>query len=1394
MKKKIFAISAALFCVLAVCAICIIAASSSEPAPTTDIVAHNLSLEESIYIIYYVDFQNVPEGAEKGVLIWTSAQDEYSYGGENAKITNVRNISSGYTTYAFTGVAAKMMSQDIYAKSFVKVGDDITYGPLDKYSVLQYCYNKRNSTTTVQGGTRTLGELVVDILEYGAAAQEYFGYNLDRMANADYYQIRTVGGALPDGTTSGLYKSGEQVTLTANSDDANCWEKSSGAKVGVNKTLTVTVTGDETYTAFHVDNDEPIIIVWDGTTAPSFAGGSGTENDPYLIATPEQFAYFAERNNTVKPTGEYYKLTANLYFNLGDASEWGENFDGNETTDIVVGPLWSSTDHGSSANPFAGTFDGDGYAISGFCVKKNARCSSVFGSTAKGDTATIKNLVITNSYFEGTGTMGALIGSTSGGTTNVSNIFVTDSVYIASSGNYTGGIVGHNGNNGYGAPSLNMENCVNGATVSVSGHDCVGGILGNANANTVHITNCLNYGSIAGNNFVSGIMGLGNSKNATVSYSVNIGAISGSSPRQITTSSNNTSNKPTISNCFAVNSNFGDSNVNVSNCTAITKDAFLKEGFLETTGAVLSDWTELAYSQTGASGIETIKEICVPTSLLNTIKGEFPETSCYNVSIYNPESIPNWVLENYSQGILTINTVAQYKEFASLYNEHIFDDEDFSITTVALGADLTFNTGNSSDWSSSAPANDMTNYIIGDSSNPFNGTFDGNGHTISGFYAKKTGELGVGLFGGASSATIRNLTLQNSYFEAAGNVSAVLAEVVSGTTRINTVYVKDSVEVVSKGDNAGGMVASVDSVIYVENCINAATICGSGCNFGGIVGNGNKKTVNIAHCLNIGSISTTSSATQVYASGIMGKNDGTSNITDTLNTGDVSAKNMTSVGGIFGAGDGGTSSITNVYSVGINVYGRSGSTATWTYKNAETIEDESLIIGMNAYNNMLLDFDSYWTIVEDDIPTLISFADTVIDTPDRDIYAESEPYILDWDEIPTFSYGTLKNEYKVGEAKYDIDSFARRYTGTTHENFASYLAYLAANGYTCHATNDINGECCQATYYNDDYTVNVAYYDLTGEIFITAEQRGTLSELQIAPKYQTVSYETKYISPRLAQFGECDIFTLANGHFIIIDSAQPSNAELLIETLENYADGETPVVDAWFFTHAHVDHIGACMEIGSDPDLVERVIVNGFYYTWPIDAGFRKDSDYVDFMESIAKFYPDLDNYRDENGDVTPRYKLHAGMAFYIQEITVDILMTQDQVMPNEYTGGFNDSSTAFKLTIHSKHGSETTFLILGDAHNGVCNKLMGKYSYDVLHTNFFMSLHHGGNNCESFFKFIAPDYLIYTSGSKATSSGYAWLNANCLGYVTNGIEITVRDDYDYDFTKINSNATIHIN
>ena len=247
MKKRIALLILAMVCLFGIC----IVAASADGEPTSTIAGHNLALEDCVNILYYVSFENVPAEAETGVLVWTSAQDAYTYGKEEAKLS----ANGTYLTYDkfFYGVPAKMMSQDIYAVSYIKVGNEITYSALDKYSVLQYAYNKKGSTSVLSGGSATLGELLVDLLDYGARAQKYFGYNTDRLANATYYQITIEGGTLPDGTTKGLYKAGESVSLTPTTEDFDHWENAANETVE----NTITVTKVETYTAI-APEPEPV--------------------------------------------------------------------------------------------------------------------------------------------------------------------------------------------------------------------------------------------------------------------------------------------------------------------------------------------------------------------------------------------------------------------------------------------------------------------------------------------------------------------------------------------------------------------------------------------------------------------------------------------------------------------------------------------------------------------------------------------------------------------------------------------------------------------------------------------------------------------------------------------------------------------------------------------------------------------------------------------------------------------------------------------------------------------------------------------------------------------------------------------------------------------------------
>lgn len=149
--------------------------------PSTTIAGHNLSLEDRINIVYYVTSQDVPTDAEEGILIWVDEPELYAYGTEDYKITTFSK-SGQYKLFFFNGLAAKQMTVEVKAMSYIKAGDDLYCSEVDSYSIAEYCNKKLNSTTTGADGVTTLGSVVKTILKYGAASQKYLGYNLDNLA------------------------------------------------------------------------------------------------------------------------------------------------------------------------------------------------------------------------------------------------------------------------------------------------------------------------------------------------------------------------------------------------------------------------------------------------------------------------------------------------------------------------------------------------------------------------------------------------------------------------------------------------------------------------------------------------------------------------------------------------------------------------------------------------------------------------------------------------------------------------------------------------------------------------------------------------------------------------------------------------------------------------------------------------------------------------------------------------------------------------------------------------------------------------------------------------------------------------------------------------------------
>ncbi len=102
---------------------------------------------------------------------------------------------------------------------------------------------------------------------------------------------------------------------------------------------------------------------------------------------------------------------------------------------------------------------------------------------------------------------------------------------------------------------------------------------------------------------------------------------------------------------------------------------------------------------------------------------------------------------------------------------------------------------------------------IGTAKNAYRGTFDGNGHTISGIYIKDETQNNVGLFGNvAPEAVIKNLGVTDSYIAGNENVGAICGK--SEGTIVNCYTVSE----VKGSKNVNHLVGAKETAAVVENC------------------------------------------------------------------------------------------------------------------------------------------------------------------------------------------------------------------------------------------------------------------------------------------------------------------------------------------------------------------------------------------------------------------------------------------------------------------------------------------------------------------------------------------------------------------------------------------------
>lgn len=166
--------------------------------PEVKIRSASLSLEDNVYIWFDMSLEHVDRNTDAyGMIFWESEQAADAYTYENAQSSlgaQIRDKAAGtwshdeklncdVVTYTYK-ISAKEMADIVYAQGYAKVNGTYYYSEVVPYSAVTYASRQMAFISDEPGAEEEAFQaLLRSMLEYGAAAQIYFGYHTDHLAN-----------------------------------------------------------------------------------------------------------------------------------------------------------------------------------------------------------------------------------------------------------------------------------------------------------------------------------------------------------------------------------------------------------------------------------------------------------------------------------------------------------------------------------------------------------------------------------------------------------------------------------------------------------------------------------------------------------------------------------------------------------------------------------------------------------------------------------------------------------------------------------------------------------------------------------------------------------------------------------------------------------------------------------------------------------------------------------------------------------------------------------------------------------------------------------------------------------------------------------------------------------
>lgn len=602
--------------------------------------------------------------------------------------------------------------------------------------------------------------------------------------------------------------------------------------------------------------------------------GTGTQEDPYLITSAEDWNLFAK---SVEGGIDYSKKYVKL------------------TNDITISTMVGVCDE-SGDRPFSGTFDGDNHTLTANITStatddnKNNQGVAPFHLIKQ---ATIQNLTVAGNITSASKYAAGLVGWIDGKSkdSNIKDCIVKAT--ITTSADYAGGFVGNicysDRNNLYFTNSVFAGKIIN---TSSDNSRRAGGFCGYGYSNS-YFENCLENGTYTNVTYMNPRNAHGiffndrvyslyyvnkiavNDKYITKEYGCY--QVANTAPadelylkREIKgyqfyqsvwiTGLNDSypyNNGEEVSLAYELKTNSGK----------LTKDTDYTVTLSPNAPAAAGDYTISFTAKEGNSG-------------------GYAGTTTRTFSVMEGEDLDGYVFNTEGEGeskVYLINDERDLERLAAYVNS----GHDATGKTFKQNADITLTAAHTS----------IGRYFEG-TYKYFKGTYDGNNKTISNLTVNAPNSNYQGLFGYTSKAVIKNVTLANCNItgkqytggivgyaststaiencHVRGNISATESDAsghggIAGSataTSITNCTVTGTISTSVSNDNYGGIVGAANYDVVITSCENAANISGDGQNHGGIVGRDYNRSNKFKYCLNTGVVNGNQ-----YVGAIAGQND-----------------------------------------------------------------------------------------------------------------------------------------------------------------------------------------------------------------------------------------------------------------------------------------------------------------------------------------------------------------------------------------------------------------------------------------------------------------------------------------------------------------------------------------